>query len=214
MHKTALIAGSSGLIGGLLTTTLINENYYDEIILLVRKKNVLFQHPKLIQQEIDFNAISDLKIKVNDVYCCLGTTIRKAGSKEEFYKVDCTYPIELAKMSLQNGAEQFHIISAMGANKNSSIFYNKVKGEVEEKVKDTGFKSLFIYRPSLLVGDRKEFRMGEKIGIGLAKIFSFLIPKKYKAIDIHKIVNAMILNAKSERLGIHILESDQLQTFN
>lgn len=214
MHKIALVAGSSGLIGGLMTTTLINENYYDEIILLVRKKNISFQHPKIIQQEINFNNLSDLNIKASDVYCCLGTTIRKAGSKEEFYKVDCTYPFELAKMSLLNGAEEFHIISAMGANKESSIFYNKVKGEVEEKVKEVGFKSLFIYRPSILIGDRKEFRLGEKIGIGLAKIFSFLIPKKYKAIDIHKIVNAMILNAKTEGLGIHILESDQLQTFN
>ncbi len=214
-NKTALVLGASGLIGSLLTDLLLNSPEYSQVTLVLRRK-INRSHAKLRQEVIDFDAPAVDKIKGNDVFCCLGTTIKIAGSKEAFYKVDCTYPYEMARLARQNGASQFLLVTAMGADLKSFIFYNRVKGEVEEKIASLGFPTFCIFRPSLLLGARKEFRMGEKIGGAIAKIFSGLMIgglKKYQPIEASKVATAMMLTASRKLKGKHVFESDKLQAF-
>jgi len=143
----------------------------------------------------------------------LGTTIRIAKTKEAFRRVDHDYPLELANITKSQGASQYLLVSALGANKNSSIFYNKVKGEVEEAIQQVSFNSFHIFRPSLLLGDRGEQRAGEGAGKIFFAVFGFMIPAKYKAIESVKVAHAMIHFAKANNTGFHILESDELQKF-
>ena len=213
--KTALIAGSTGLIGGQLLSTLLKSNYYDKVI-AVGRRNLDIQHPKLIQQEIDFSNIRLDQQKIDDVFCCLGTTMKKAGSKEKFRLVDFHYPVSLATYCLNLGARQFLLVSSMGADANSGIFYNQVKGEVENAVSKLGYGRLDIFRPSLLLGDRGESRIVEDLGKVAMKIFGFLFLgslKNYKAIDSGKVARAMNYCAQEEGSGNHLHLSAALQKF-
>ena len=144
--KTALIAGYTGLIGSQLLSSLLKSNYYDKVI-AVGRRNLDIQHPKLIQQKIDFNNVQLDQQKIDDVFCCLGTTIKKAGSKEKFRLVDFHYPVSLASYCLNLGARQFLLVSSMGADAKSGIFYNQVKGEVENAVSKLGYRRLDIVSP-------------------------------------------------------------------
>ena len=168
--KTALIAGYSGLIGNQLLSKLLESNHYEKVIAIGRQ-NLDVQHSKLLQLEIDFNNIQLDEQKIDDVYCCLGTTMKKAGSKEKFRLVDFHYPVNLANYCLNNGAKQFLLVSSMGADEKSGIFYNKVKGEVESAVSKLGYHRLDIFRPSLLLGDRGESRFAEDLGKAAMKLF-------------------------------------------
>jgi len=213
MSRTALVAGSTGLIGGQLLTLLLEDTYYSKVIALSRKPLTL-THPKLqnILLEVgELNQHADLK--ADDVFCCLGTTIKQAKTKEAFRKVDFDYPLELAKIIKANGGKQFLLVSALGSNKNSSIFYNRVKGEVEEVIAKVGYDSFHIFKPSLLVGPRKEQRAGEDAAKIFYKIFGFLIPKKYKEIESIKVARAMLAEAKRNLPGIFVYESDVLQAY-
>jgi uncharacterized protein YbjT (DUF2867 family) len=149
----------------------------------------------------------------DDVFCCLGTTMAKAESKENFYKVDFSYPLFIAKAAHSHGAKQYLLVSALGANKESSIYYNRVKGEIEDSIKQIRYKAIHIFRPSLLLGSRDEKRSGEDAAKIFYKIFGFLIPKKYQAIDSHKVAKAMITLASQDDKGIFIHESKELQSY-
>jgi uncharacterized protein YbjT (DUF2867 family) len=161
----------------------------------------------------DFDNIDSSKVVADDVFCCLGTTMKKAGSRSEFYKVDFNYPLQIAKAALSNQAKRFAIVSAMGANSSSLIYYNRVKGEIEGSLKQLNFESLLIFRPSLLVGERNEQRFGEKMGERLSKMLNPLIPAKYQAIEAQKVANAMVLITASNVKGNLVYESDILQEF-
>src|SRR5690606_21544513 len=169
----------------------------------------------LKQIVVDFDQLEEYsnQLKGDVVFCCLGTTMKKAKSKEAFRKVDFHYPVELAKVTREQGAQQFLIVSALGADKNSSIFYNKVKGETEEAVGGVGFQSYHIFRPSLLLGPRSEQRAGEDAAKAFYKFFAFLIPPKYKAIESIKVAKAMQFYARSEDEGRNIHESKSMQRF-
>ena len=213
--KTALVLGATGLIGGLLTDLLLEDPEYSQVTLLVRRK-INRAHPNLRQEVIDFDAPDAGKVRGDDVFCCLGTTNKVAGSREAFYKVDCTYPYEMARLALANGANQFLIVTAMGADAHSSIFYNRVKGEVEEKIAGLGYPTCCIFRPSLLLGERKEFRLGEKVGGALARVLGGLMAgglRKYKPIQASKVAAAMLIIASHQLKGRHVFESDRLQAF-
>lgn len=211
--RTALVAGSTGLIGSQLLELLLAESSYTKVIALSRKPLVI-SHPKLENIVVEAN---DLKmhpeLKADHVFCCLGTTIKQAKTKEAFSKVDLDYPLELANILKANGASQYHLVSALGADKNSSIFYNQVKGKVEEAIGAVGFDSFHIFRPSLLIGPRKESRAGEDAAKVFYKIFGFLIPAKYKGIESIKVARAMISFAKQNKQGKFIHESGELQSF-
>jgi uncharacterized protein YbjT (DUF2867 family) len=207
--KTALIVGSTGMVGKLLTHQLLEDPRYQKIRILVRKK-IDNNHPKLEQIIFDFNLPDPKMVNADDVFCCLGTTIKKAGSKNNFKKVDFEYPLMVAKIAKQNGVKQFAIITAMGANQKSRIFYNSVKGDVEESLKKIGFDSLLIFRPSMLLGKREEFRMGEIIGSFFMKMFSFAIPLKYKAVQGEKVAQSMVYFSNQNKQGVRIVESDMI----
>lgn len=214
MNKTALIAGSTGLIGSQLLQMLLDSDRYSHVVALTRQ-DLPLQHPKLTQLKIDFSKLGESldDFAADDIYCCLGTTMAKAGTKENFYQVDFYYPLLLAKSGKQRGAKQYMLVSALGADKNSSIYYNQVKGEIEEAVMKEHFNAIHIFRPSLLLGARSEQRTGEDAARIFYKIFGFLIPKKYKAIDSAKVARAMLHFASQEQKGTHIHESKDLQQF-
>lgn len=214
MNKTALIAGSTGLIGSQLLQLLLDSDRYSHVVALTRQ-DLPLQHPKLTQLKIDFSKLGESldAFAADDIYCCLGTTIAKAGTKENFYQVDFYYPLLLAKSGKQRGARQYMLVSALGADKNSSIYYSRVKGEIEEAIANEHFDSLHIFRPSLLLGPRSEQRSGEDAAKIVYKIFGSLIPKKYKAIDSAKVARAMLHFASQEQKGTHIHESKDLQQF-
>jgi uncharacterized protein YbjT (DUF2867 family) len=194
---------------------LLETDQYSRVTILVRRP-IDLTHPKLNQEVIDFDQPDPGKVKGDDVFCCLGTTIKVAGSKEAFYKVDATYPYELAKLARVNGASQFLLVTAMGADPKAIIFYNQVKGDVEEKIASLNYDSYTIFRPSLLLGDRKEVRPGEKIAQSFSGLLSALMIgplKKYKPIEARKVAAAMQKVAVRRLKGRYVLESDQLQEY-
>ncbi|WP_162428752.1 oxidoreductase [Pontibacter pudoricolor] len=216
MHKTrnALIVGASGLVGGHCLRLLLASNRYSQVISVGRRDLPLI-HPRLDQKVIDFDNLkkyaSDLV--ADDVFCCLGTTIKKAGSKENFYKVDHTYVVELARLTAAKHAAQFLVVSAMGADAGSMIFYNKVKGEMERDVQDFGFRGVHIFRPSLLLGDREEERTGEELASKIIKPLSGLMVgplRRYKPIPGEDVAKAMLYAAEQNRGGVHIYPSDKI----
>ncbi len=211
---TALIVGSTGLIGNQLVELLLDDDRYTQVTAIART-SLPFSHPKLKLIIADFDSIESQKEKLvaDDIFCCLGTTIKSAKSKEAFRKIDFDYPLLIAKLTKALGAKQFLLVSALGANKASSVFYNKVKGEIEEAISSLGFESCHVFRPSLLLGPRIEKREGEQ---SMQKIFSavgFLIPKKYKAIESIKVASGMLAIAKKNVSGNFIHESNSLQAY-
>lgn len=214
--KTALVLGASGLIGSELATTLIQRNHYEKIHLIVRKPIENHYSSVCEQHVVDFDQLKAYPelFQVTDVFCCLGTTIKKAKTKEAFRKVDYDYPVEAAKLASQGGAEKFLIVSAMGADSNSRFFYNQVKGDVEETLKTLNLSALNIFRPSLLLGERKEFRLGEKIAAKASGLLNTIMVgplRPYKAIHAKKVALAMAISAESDKKGVNIYPSHEIE---
>lgn len=209
MKKKALLIGASGLVGSLCLKRLLEDDYYSSIIVLSRK-NLDLRDEKLFVYITSFENIEDTckDIKVDDIFSCLGTTIKKAGSKEEFYKVDHSYVLNTAKILLKNGAKQFLLVSSLGANSSSSFFYNKVKGNIEDDLIKLKFGSLKIFRPSVLLGERKEKRLAEDIFKIISENLSFLFIsklKKYKGTKAKDLVSCMIKTAKENTKKVEII---------
>ncbi|MBS0000113.1 MAG: NAD-dependent epimerase/dehydratase family protein [Cyclobacteriaceae bacterium] len=211
----AIIAGATGLVGSHLLKQLAEDQDYDEIWVLTRRP--LNSKQKKIKEVLaDFEDLeSSLQhVKADHVFCCLGTTMKKAKSKEAFKKVDLEYPRELARIMLSRKAQKFLLVSALGASTGSFIFYNRVKGEVEKEIRHLGYPGLVIFRPSLLLGDREEQRTGEDIAKKTYKYLDklFIGPlKKYRGIHAATVAACMIKMAKKSHIGTWILESDQIQ---
>lgn len=212
--KIALIAGSTGLIGKQLLQLLLDDPHYEKVKVITRRP-IEVKNSKIENIVLDFDKLSehDASLVGDDVFCCLGTTIRVAKTKEAFRKVDYHYPLELARVAKSKGASQFLLVSALGADKNSSVFYNRVKGEVEEAIDNISFHSTHVFRPSLLLGDRTEKRAGEEAATTFFKLFGFLIPAKYKPIDSAKVARAMLAFAKQNNSGFYFHESKVLQNY-
>lgn len=208
--KTALILGASGLTGQHLLDLLLNDPLYAQITIYVRKP-VHISHPKLVQQIVDFEQL-DSSVDATDVFCCLGTTIKKAGSQDAFKQVDLIYPQKIAALQLAAGSQKFLVISAVGADANSSIFYSRTKGQLEVSLTALGYPCLCIFRPSFIMGDRAERRVGEKIGIFIAQLISPLLIgplKKYKPVSALALAKSMQDAAHQFSNGIHVITSDQ-----
>ena len=210
--KTALIIGSSGLVGKQLISLLLESKDYDKVIAF-NKREMGLNHLKLTQHLIDFENISSYKNLIigDDFFCTIGTTIKKAGSKKAFRKVDFSYPKQFAEIAKTNNIKHFLIVSSLGADANSSNFYLKAKGEIEQFLININFESVSIFRPSILKGNRAEFRLGEKIGLTIMNLFSFLFIgklKKYKPIESETVAKGMFTAAQKNKLGVSIYESD------
>jgi uncharacterized protein YbjT (DUF2867 family) len=214
--RKALILGATGLIGGYCLENLLKDSEYSEVTALARKP-LLKTHRKLKAVITQFSNLEAqlASVKVDDVFCCLGTTIKKAGSQEAFKQVDSTLVVTIAELMRKRGSEQFLVVSAMGANTNSKVFYNQVKGGMEQSLQDLDFPCLRIIRPSLLLGPRQEFRFGEKIGAIVSPILSPLLfgpMKKYRPVEAETVAKFMVAIAnKQPRLGNYIYESDVLK---
>jgi len=210
--RSALVIGATGLVGAKVVAKLLASEKYSHVKVLTRKP-FTGSHPKLESIIFDFDHPDVALVEADDIFCCLGTTMKKAGSKDAFYLVDYTYPMEVAKIALANGAKRFAIITAMGADYTSLFYYNQVKGKVEESLRKLGYETLLIFRPSLLVGARQESRFGEKAGEWLSKLFRFVIPAKYRAIEADKVAEAMVSITSSNVKGTLVYESDLMQEF-
>jgi len=213
--KTAIIAGYTGLIGRQLLELLLKNDIYSKVITVGRRK-VDIQHNKLVQEIINFDEF-DLDIdQVDDVFCCLGTTMKVADSKEKFRLVDFQYPVTLANWGNVKGATNFLLVSSMGADASSKIFYNRVKGEVESAIASIDYNRIDFFRPSLLLGLREDTRIGESIGKFLMKVFAFAFIgpfKDYKAIESERIARAMVSFAAEDTPGTYTHLSSELQNY-
>lgn len=211
--KNAMIVGATGLVGNELLQLLVNDPQYDKILLLLRRP-LDFQHPSVEQRMIDFDELEAFQsdFRIDDVFCTLGTTIKTAGSQDAFRKVDFDYVVELGRWCKRNKVAQMLVVSAMGADPNSGIFYNRVKGEMEQALRNLDLP-VTIFRPSLLMGNRKEHRSGEKMAQSVMGGLGFLFVgglKKYKAIPASTVAKAMIRVAHEGTTGFKVLDSAQL----
>jgi uncharacterized protein YbjT (DUF2867 family) len=219
MHrKTAVVLGATGLIGQHLVQELLQNEFFSRVRLLVRKP-LTINHPKLDIQIVNFNDEKDIaaRIDIGDViFCCVGTTRKKVkGNKTEYRKVDYDIPIITARLGVQHGFSQFLMVSAIGANPVAANFYLQLKGCIEEDITALPFESIHIFRPSLLLGKREEFRLGERLGGVVFKALSFLFIgawRKYRPIQAADVAKSMVAAANKEIAGVHLYEYDEMKT--
>ncbi len=214
LDKSIALFGATGLVGSECLRLLPNDGGFSRVVIFTRrpisvKPNDAADHPAIETHVLDFEQIErqGMMLAVDQIVCALGTTIRKAGSRQEFRKVDFDYPLAIARTALTQGARHFLLVSALGANAGSRLFYTRVKGELEAAILALPFRSHTIVRPSLLLGKRAEFRLGEKIAEWLA----FLMPKKYKPVSAAAVAEALVASAREDRPGKRIIESAEIR---
>ncbi|OAB36814.1 nucleoside-diphosphate sugar epimerase [Paenibacillus macquariensis subsp. defensor] len=213
MGFQAIVLGATGLVGGFVVNELLNRAEYDVVKVLVRRP-LGIQHPKLKEILVDWDTLDqhqELFEDVLDVFCCLGTTIKKAGSQEQFRKVDFEYPLVAAQLAHAAGVRQFLMVSAMGADPMSKMFYNRIKGDVEDAVSKVGLPAVHLFRPSLILGERDNKRMAEAISAKLMTSLDFLFrgkAAKYRAIPAEVVASAMVSIALMGPTGVHIYPND------
>ena len=204
MGKTALVVGATGAVGSELVKQLCEHDSYDKIVVFARKE-LKFSHEKLEVKIVNFDEISNsASFKVDEVFCALGTTIRQAGSKERFRKVDFDYTIKIAAWAKNAGAKLFALVSSNGADENSNFFYLRVKGEAENKIKELGFDSFQIARLPLIDAKRDEFRFGERLAVWLFKFMPKSFFRTSRPMSPRDIAKAMIKAAQSGDIGVRI----------
>ncbi len=213
--KTAAILGATGLIGGLLLKRLVATEEYEKIFVLSRHKPEI-ENSKCEWIKIELEQLSTQKLSADDFFCTIGSTIKKAGSQEKFRSIDFTSVIDFASLAKKTNAKYFGVVSALGANKDSSVFYNRTKGEMEKAIISCKLARLFIFRPSLLIGQRSEVRRGEKIGEAISVFINpFLVGalKKYRPIEAAKVAAAMFQSAQAKGSNFKIYESDEIASY-
>lgn len=227
--KTAVVIGSTGLTGSILVKKLVQEGSFGQIIAICRVKkaanSTVFTSPKVRLVEFDFLNWIELEMQIGSFigtsqasfFCCLGTTIRRAGTKEAFTKVDNDYVVNFARLAQACRAEQLIVVSALGADKNSNVFYNKTKGEMEERVQLAYSGKLHFLRPSLLLGDRKDFRFFERIAILAAPLYSSLLFgswRKFRPIAAEKVAHTMLLLGEKKLSAGVIVDNSEIAQNN
>ena len=207
--KRVVLAGATGLIGSHYLQFLIESKDVREVIVLTRRP-LKQSHPKLVEHSVDFSKLMEFSLpqgSCDAVFCCLGTTIRQAGSKEEFEKVDFEYVLALANWGIRHHAQQFLVISSMGANEHSPVFYSRVKGKMETEIAKLNYRSIDIFRPSLLVGQREKARLGEKFG---EPIMQGPL-RNYRAIRAETVAKSMVDWAAKDLTGLRVHFSAEIQ---
>ena len=211
--RIAVLAGASGLVGSHCLQLLLDSPLYNQVLAFVRRP-LDVHHPKLQQREVNFENLPELPDFVGaDVFCALGTTMRQAGSRQAFRKVDYDAELAYATVTARGGANQFLLVSSVGATAYSSTFYLQVKGELEDAVKTLPFGSTHVFRPSFLIGDRHSGRPAERVGSAVAKALDFAFVgrfKKYSAVDANDLAAAMLAVARKAEPGVHVYEFEQI----
>ena len=213
--RVAIVAGASGLVGERVLRRLLAGGVYDRVVAFVRGP-INLHHRRLEQRTIDYERINRMSAfpRAEHVFCCLGTTIRKAGSPEAFRRVDVEYVGRLAEVAVRAGAAQFLFVSSVNADAKSSNFYLHCKGEAEDLVRALPFRGVQIFRPSFLVGHRPERRVGEALGIAAARLLSFVLvgpARRYRPIRADDVAKAMVAVATDAPAGVHVYEGDAMR---
>lgn len=202
----AILAGATGLVGGECLKQLLASPRYERVVVVTRRAlDPAPEHDKLRVVIVEFDRLGDVRSRLrgDHVFCALGTTIRKAGSQRRFREVDYEYPLRLAQLSLKNGARHFSVVSALGASASSPFFYSRVKGEMEAGLRQQGWPSLAILRPSLIAGERAESRPLERVSEHLLRF----APATWRPVVARDIAAAMIATALRESAGAEVIES-------
>lgn len=214
LSRTALVAGATGLIGNFVLQFLLADDAWSRVVTVGRRLTP-HKHEKLEQRVLDLGeleTVSDLS-HIDDVFCCLGTTIKRAGSQPAFRQVDHAFVVGLGRAGLRAGASQFLLVSAVGADAAARVFYSRVKGETETAIGRLHYHSTQIFRPSLLLGARREFRLGERIAMATAPVLSLALfgrLRRYRPIQAETVARAMVNLAKEAPLGPNIFEYDAM----
>ena len=213
--RAALLAGATGLIGRRVLDLLLRDAAYGTVTALVRRpldrehEKLDERVEKLDERVVDFDDLTELADppRVDDAFCCLGTTMKKAGSKAAFRRVDHDYVVATARLALAGGARRFLLVSAVGSSTAAPSFYSRVKGEAEESVAALGFSACHIFQPSILIGERQENRPGERIGVAAAGLLNGALIgplRRYRGISSDTVAAAMVQAAKSGAEGHHV----------
>jgi len=215
MVNKAVIAGASGLIGSELLQLLLQSQQYDKVLALVRNELPL-NHKKLVQLVVNFDQLDQHQASINGhaVFCCLGSTRSKTPDLSVYRKIDHNYPLKLAQLAKQNKIPHYHLVSAIGANSKSGNFYTQLKGETEDDIQQVGIRSLHIYQPSLLTGDRKEFRLTEKVATIAMKLIDPLLfgpLQKYRSIQVKTVAQAMYRQSLNIEEGVFVHPSNHIK---
>jgi uncharacterized protein YbjT (DUF2867 family) len=212
LSKTILLLGATGLVGSHCLRLLASDPAFDRVVVLTRRplpRELVRERVEAHVVDFDNLAAHSALFGVDQVMCALGTTIRRVrGDKEAFRRVDYDYPLAAARLGRERGAEHFLLVSSIGADARSPIFYSRVKGELEAAVLALSYRSVTIVRPSLLLGPRAEFRFGEQI----AKRFAFLTPARYKPVAAHAVAAVLVRAAKDDAPGRRIVESSEIRS--
>jgi uncharacterized protein YbjT (DUF2867 family) len=213
--KTALVFGATGLVGQSVVSQLCDLPAYSRIRIFVRRSTGLAVHPKIEEIITDFKDPDTIKnfVSGDDLFICLGTTIKKAGTVKKMEEIDRDLPVKIASMASENAVRALAIVSSLGASEKSSNYYLRIKGEMEKGILGLSFRIIVIARPSLLLGERAEKRAGESLSKFAMKAFGKLLAGslvRYRAIEGADVATAMI-RALSSLEGVNILESDKLQ---
>lgn len=204
----ALLFGSTGLVGQAVALEMTTHRGFSHILAPVRN-NPVAPVPSVDYRISTFQEITFGPVQFDCGFCCLGTTIKKAGSREAFRAVDFDLVVRMAKAARDSGVTSFAVISSIGADKNSRVFYNQVKGEMEAALIEVNFPSLIILRPSLLSGDRNEFRLGERMAMPVMNI----LPDKWRTVQASTVAKAMVKSVLQASEKVNILESADIQKF-
>lgn len=210
--RRAVVAGATGLIGRRLIALLADSGRYASIHALVRRP--LEAGGPVVSQVVDFEDLSQTAAAIgpiDDAYCALGTTIRQAGSKSAFRRVDHDYVIAFGRLARDLGARCLLLVSSLGADPDAGSFYLRVKGETEAELEALDLPGLALFRPSLLHGARDEFRLGEELGNAAMKIFAPLVPARYKAVSDRELATAMMQVAEAGVSGVRVIESEEIR---
>ena len=214
MRKTALLAGATGLVGSHLLPLLLASERYDRVI-VVGRKAVPGQHPKLTQVVTELSRLEAVRLQLvaDDVFCCLGTTLAQAGSKAAFYAVDYLYVVTLAALTAGNFAGQFLVVSSLGADAGSRLYYSRVKGEMEAAVRQLPFRAVHLFRPSLLLGARTRPRPGERLSAAVLGALRPLLRgplRPYRPVAAGAVAAAMLRAAAADEAGVRVHSSNEI----
>jgi uncharacterized protein YbjT (DUF2867 family) len=208
MPSVALL-GATGLVGRHVLALVAGDPAFARVVVIARRRIGEATAPRVEAHVVDLDRLEDAPdlLAVDQVICALGTTIKAvAGSEERFRAVDYGIPLTAARIALKKGARHFLLVSAIGADVTSRFFYNRVKGELEDELRTLGYRSVTIVRPSLLVGDRPDFRIGEEI----AKRFAWVVPGKYRPVHAREVAAQLVKSAREDEPGLHIIESEDI----
>lgn len=213
MGKTAAIIGATGMIGTCLLPLLLEDDYFSTVRVIVRRPQQKNQ-PKMEVKLVNFDDAESLKLALEGtdiVFSCIGTTNKTVKGDQQLYRqIDVEIPYKVARFAKGAGCEKFLMVSSVGADVKSRTFYLRLKGEAEEQIRSVGFQSVHVFRPSMLLGDRKQKRTGERIWQITMKFFSAIIPKKYKAVEGKAVAKAMLEAAKQNTIGFFIHTNEEI----